>query len=68
MSRQEQTKYDCDNSGNDYVLYSMLKVSNMSLDIILHEVYSHRERTIDFLPQILKISFGGNALQVKRVT
>ncbi len=30
-------------SGNDYVLYSMLKVSNASLNIILPEVYSHSE-------------------------
>ncbi len=37
-------------SGNDYVLNSMLKVSNVSLNIILIEVYS--ERTIDILPQI----------------
>ncbi len=43
-------------SGNDYVLYSMLKVSNVSLNIILSEVYSHSERTIDILPQILKIN------------
>ncbi len=41
-------------SGNDYVLYSMLKVSNVSLNIILSEVYS--ERTIDILPQIFKIN------------
>ncbi len=27
-----------------------------SLNIILHEVYSHSERTIDILPQILKIN------------
>ncbi len=43
-------------SGNDYVLYSMLKVSNGSLNIILNEVYSHSERTIDILPQIFKIN------------
>ncbi len=30
-------------SGNDYVLYSMLKVYNVSLNIILREVYSHSE-------------------------
>ncbi len=35
------------NSGNDYVFYSMLKVSNVSLNIILREVYRHSERTID---------------------
>ncbi len=43
-------------SGYDYVLYSMLKVSNVSFNIILREVYSHSERTIDILPQILKIN------------
>ncbi len=30
-------------SGNAYVLYSMLKVSNVSLNIILREVYSYSE-------------------------
>ncbi len=30
-------------SGNDYVLYSMLKVSNVSLNIILCDLYSHTE-------------------------
>ncbi len=30
-------------SGNNYVLYSVLNVSNVSLNIILHEVYSHSE-------------------------
>ncbi len=30
-------------SGNDYVLYSMLNVSNVSLNIILREVYSQSE-------------------------
>ncbi len=30
-------------SGKDYVLYSVLKVSNVSLNIILREVYSHSE-------------------------
>ncbi len=44
------------NSGNDYVLYSILKVFNVSLNIILGEIYSHSERTIDILPQILKIN------------
>ncbi len=44
------------NSGNDYVLHSMLKVSNVSLNIILREVYSHSERTIDIFPQILKMN------------
>ncbi len=44
------------NSGNDYVLYSMLKVSNVSFNIILREVYNHSERTKDILPQILKIN------------
>ncbi len=43
-------------SGNDYVLYSMLKMSNGCLNIILREVYSHSERTIYILPQILKIN------------
>ncbi len=28
-------------SGTDYVLYSMLKVSNVSLTIILRGIYSH---------------------------
>ncbi len=36
----------------------MLKVSNVSLNIILREVYNHSERTIDILPQILKINEG----------
>ncbi len=31
------------NSGFDYVLYSMLKVSNVSLNIILHDLYGHTE-------------------------
>ncbi len=30
-------------SGNNYVLYSVLNVSNVSLNIILREVYSHSE-------------------------
>ncbi len=30
-------------SGNNYMLYSMLKVFNVSLNIILREVYSHSE-------------------------
>ncbi len=30
-------------SGTDYVLYSMLKVSNVSLNIILHDLYSRTE-------------------------
>ncbi len=30
-------------SGNDYVLYSMLKVSNVSLNIILRNLYSYSE-------------------------
>ncbi len=30
-------------SGKDYVLYSMLQVSIVSLNILLHEVYSHSE-------------------------
>ncbi len=42
-------------SGNDYVLYSMLKVSNVSLNIILREVYSQSESNNRYLPQILKI-------------
>ncbi len=41
-------------SGNDYVALFMLNVSNVSLNIILSEVYSHSERTIDILPQIFK--------------
>ncbi len=44
-------------SGNDYVLYSMLKVYNVSLNIILREVYiAIVKATIDILPQILKIN------------
>ncbi len=42
-------------SGNDYVLYSMLKVSNVCLNIILREVYSQSESNNRYLPQILKI-------------
>ncbi len=42
-------------SGNDYVLYSMLKVSNVSLNIILREVYSQSESNNRYVPQILKI-------------
>ncbi len=30
-------------SGTDYVLYSNLNVSNMNLNIILHDHYSHTE-------------------------
>ncbi len=30
-------------SGNDYVHYSMLKVSNVSFNTILCEIYSHSE-------------------------
>ncbi len=37
---------------NDYVLYLMLKVSNVSLNIILHEVYSHSERTRYFISDL----------------
>ncbi len=32
-------------SGNDYVLYSMLKVSNVSFNTILREIYSHSENS-----------------------
>ncbi len=36
--------YDSDNlSGTDYVLYSKLNESNVSLSIILHGIYSHTE-------------------------
>ncbi len=34
----------------------MLKVSNVSLNIILRGVYSYSERTIDILTQTLKIN------------
>ncbi len=37
-------------SGNDYVLYSMLKMSNVSLNIILREIIVTVKATIDILP------------------
>jgi len=42
------------NSGADYVLYLMLKAPNVSLNIILRELYSCTERITDNSPQILE--------------
>ncbi len=44
-------------SGNDYVLYSMLKVSNVSLNIILREVYSQCKSSNRYLPQKIKQTY-----------
>ncbi len=55
---REKLGRTCDQIGRTLEpwLYSMLKVSNVSLNMIMCEVYSHSERTIDILPQILKIN------------
>ncbi len=50
-------------SGNDYVLYSMINVSNVSLKIILHEVHSHSESNNIYFTSDLENKLNANAFQ-----